>query len=144
MSRRRTKTPRSRWVEGRRGYLFPVQVPGKLFRGKLLAALRQAYDAGELDLTGGAAALENPAAFAALLDAEEFLRRFLLHVLPHRFVKIRHFGLMAACHATTTLEVARTRILVAKDAGQRAVGGDEQSSEHQSTLTTRRGEGWCS
>ncbi|WP_437729415.1 IS91 family transposase [Sorangium sp. So ce861] len=59
----------SRWIEGRRGYLFPVQVLGKLFRGKLLAALRQAYDAGELDLTGGAAALANPAAFAALLDA---------------------------------------------------------------------------
>lgn len=29
------------------------------------------------------------------LDAEEFLRRFLLHVLPERFVKIRHFGLFA-------------------------------------------------
>ncbi|MGK3981404.1 hypothetical protein WME99_00095 [Sorangium sp. So ce136] len=46
-----------------------MQVLGKLFRGKLLAALRLAYDAGELDLTGGAAALANPAAFAALLDA---------------------------------------------------------------------------
>ncbi|KYF55083.1 hypothetical protein BE08_01360 [Sorangium cellulosum] len=98
----------SRWIEGRRGYLFPVQVLGKLFRGELLAALRQAYDAGELDLTGGAAALENPAAFAALLDA---LYR-------------KTWVVMAACHATTTLEVARTRILAARDAGQRAVGGD--------------------
>jgi len=29
------------------------------------------------------------------LDAEEFIRRFLLHVLPDRYVKIRHFGLLA-------------------------------------------------
>jgi len=31
----------------------------------------------------------------------------LLHVLPERFVKIRHFGLMAASNATTRLEQAR-------------------------------------
>jgi hypothetical protein len=30
------------------------------------------------------------------LSGEEFVRRFLLHVLPRRFVKIRHYGLMAA------------------------------------------------
>ena len=29
------------------------------------------------------------------LDAHEFLRRFLLHVLPRGFVRIRHFGLLA-------------------------------------------------
>jgi hypothetical protein len=29
------------------------------------------------------------------LTADEFLRRFLLHVLPKGFVRIRHFGLMA-------------------------------------------------
>src|SRR5437868_3800426 len=29
------------------------------------------------------------------LDAVEFIRRFLLHVLPAGFVKIRHFGLLA-------------------------------------------------
>ena len=28
------------------------------------------------------------------LDADEFIRRFLLHVLPDRFVKIRHYGLL--------------------------------------------------
>jgi hypothetical protein len=30
------------------------------------------------------------------LAGEEFIRRFLLHVLPRGFVKIRHYGLMAA------------------------------------------------
>jgi hypothetical protein len=29
------------------------------------------------------------------LAATEFIRRFLLHVLPHGFVKIRHYGFMA-------------------------------------------------
>ena len=29
------------------------------------------------------------------LKAEEFIRRFLLHVLPARYVRIRHFGLLA-------------------------------------------------
>jgi hypothetical protein len=29
------------------------------------------------------------------LHTSEFIRRFLLHVLPDRFVKIRHFGLLA-------------------------------------------------
>ena len=29
------------------------------------------------------------------LSAEEFIRRFLLHVLPGRFVRIRHYGILA-------------------------------------------------
>jgi hypothetical protein len=41
---------------------------------------------------------------------EEFIRRFLLHVLPKGYVKIRHYGLMAAGNATTRLEVARRRL----------------------------------
>jgi hypothetical protein len=39
--------------------------------------------------------------------AQEFIRRFLLHVLPPRFVKIRHYGLMAPRNAKTKLEKAR-------------------------------------
>ena len=37
----------------------------------------------------------------------EFIRRFLDHVLPNRFVKIRHCGLFAAVHARTRLAHAR-------------------------------------
>jgi hypothetical protein len=29
------------------------------------------------------------------LQANEFIRRFLFHVLPSRYVRIRHFGLLA-------------------------------------------------
>ena len=40
------------WVTGRRRYLLPVKVLGKLFRGKFLAGLKKAYQAGQLKLTG--------------------------------------------------------------------------------------------
>ena len=29
------------------------------------------------------------------LDADEFIRRFLLHVLPRGFTRLRHYGLLA-------------------------------------------------
>jgi hypothetical protein len=41
------------------------------------------------------------------LDAVEFLRRFLLHVLPHGFVRIRHYGLCASSNVNTKLVAAR-------------------------------------
>ena len=37
----------------------------------------------------------------------EFLRRFLLHVLPPHFVKMRHFGLLASGNVPTKLQQAR-------------------------------------
>jgi hypothetical protein len=42
---------------------------------------------------------------------EEFIRRFLLHVLPKGFVKIRHYGLMAPANVNTKLERARALLL---------------------------------
>jgi hypothetical protein len=42
------------------------------------------------------------------LGAGEFLRRFLLHVLPDGFVRIRHYGLCAARNVETKLAIART------------------------------------
>jgi putative transposase/transposase-like zinc-binding protein len=46
-----------------------------------------------------------------MLPAEEFLRRFLLHVLPAGFVRIRHFGFLA--NRTATVKFARCRALLA-------------------------------
>ena len=45
------------------------------------------------------------------LPASEFLRRFLLHVLPRGFMRIRHFGLLANRHRKPKLE--RCRALLA-------------------------------
>ncbi|MGH2760751.1 MAG: IS91 family transposase [Actinomycetota bacterium] len=46
------------------------------------------------------------------LEAVEFLRRFLLHVLPSGYVRIRHYGLYASRNVTGKLETAR-RLLAA-------------------------------
>jgi hypothetical protein len=45
------------------------------------------------------------------LDADEFIRRFLLHVVPDGFVRIRHFGLLA--NRTRKAKLARCRELLA-------------------------------
>jgi hypothetical protein len=44
------------------------------------------------------------------LTAGEFIRRFLLHVLPRRFVRIRHYGLLASRNVHTRLVRARQRL----------------------------------
>jgi len=45
------------------------------------------------------------------LSAVEFLRRFLTHVLPKGFVRIRHYGLFANC--SRQADIARCRELLA-------------------------------
>ena len=163
----------SRWIAGRQRYLLPVKVMAKLFRGKFLALLEQAYQDAKLELRGSTAELADPVVWATLrdrlyrthwvvyakppfggpeqvfaylgrythrvaisnhrivdfaqgkvtftvkdykhggrnktltLDALEFLRRFLLHVLPKGFVRIRHYGLCASRNVSTKLVTAR-------------------------------------
>jgi Putative transposase/Transposase zinc-binding domain len=41
------------------------------------------------------------------LDGVEFIRRFLLHVVPSGFMRIRHFGFLAHGHRTEKLELCR-------------------------------------
>jgi hypothetical protein len=147
-----------------------------MFRGKLLAFLRQSYRRNELCFSGTLAALSQPRAFHSLLstlrnkewvvyskppfggpehvlkylarythrvaisngrllslhdgqvrfrwrdsrhnnrsavmalDAVEFIRRFLLHVLPTGFVKIRHFGLLANRNRRQALALCRIHL----------------------------------
>jgi hypothetical protein len=47
------------------------------------------------------------------IDAVEFIRRFLLHVLPPGFVKIRHFGFLANGCRTQGLKLSRTLLQTA-------------------------------
>ena len=44
------------------------------------------------------------------LNADEFLRRFLLHVLPARFVRIRHFGFLVNRVRSKNLNLAREQL----------------------------------
>jgi hypothetical protein len=45
------------------------------------------------------------------LSAEEFLRRFVMHVLPKGFMKIRHYGLLASRQREARLRHARRLLL---------------------------------
>lgn len=49
------------------------------------------------------------------LSTVEFMRRFLLHVLPHRFVKIRHYGFLS--NRFRSEKVALCRKFIAKQRG---------------------------
>ena len=49
---------------------------------------------------------------AMTLDAVEFLRRFLQHVLPKGFMKIRHYGLLASRHRAAKLKRSRLLLMV--------------------------------
>jgi len=46
------------------------------------------------------------------LDASEFIRRFLQHVLPRGFVKMRHYGLLANRWREVKLSICRQLLLV--------------------------------
>lgn len=65
------------------------------------------------------------------LSPDEFIRRFLLHILPKGFVKIRHFGLLAACNATTKLEVARQLLEDRGEGETPALIAKETASDHE-------------
>jgi hypothetical protein len=47
------------------------------------------------------------------LDAHEFIRRFLIHVLPKGFHRIRHYGLLASGVKADNLALARKLLDVA-------------------------------
>lgn len=57
------------------------------------------------------------------LAAQDFISRFLLHILPARFVKIRHFGLMASSNAKTKLQNARA-LIRQQNSGDNLAGSD--------------------
>lgn len=60
--------------------------------------------------------LATKAGGTATVTGVEFLRRFLQHVLPLRFVKIRHYGLYASTNVDTKLARARATIAPPVDA----------------------------
>ncbi len=56
------------------------------------------------------------------LSTDEFIRRFLIHILPHGFHRIRHYGLLAS--GTRADNIARARRLLDVPAAQSKAGDD--------------------
>ena len=66
---------------------------------------------------------------AMTLDGVEFLRRWVRHVLPRGFVKVRHYGLLANRHRAAKLAVCRvllvsSRVVPVACVGEPAVRAD--------------------
>ena len=62
------------------------------------------------------------------LPADEFIRRFLLHVLPRGFHRIRHYGLLAGSARKDAIAKARALLHVAPDP---LPPEDEEPSDHR-------------
>ena len=61
--------------------------------------------------------IEGPGRYKTMtLKPDEFIRRFLMHVLPNGFHRIRHYGLLASGTKTETIERARQLIAAATPA----------------------------
>jgi hypothetical protein len=61
------------------------------------------------------------------LDAHEFIRRFLLHVLPGRFVRIRHFGFLGNRQRTKKLALCRQLLAAAASLAPASSGSKPQA-----------------
>jgi hypothetical protein len=61
------------------------------------------------------------------LATAEFIRRFLIHVLPHGFHRIRHYGLLAS--GTRADNIARARQLIEVPAEQPEAGDDSRADD---------------
>jgi len=74
------------------------------------------------------------------LTPTEFLRRFLLHVLPRQFFKIRHYGLLAPGNVTTRLRRAQEILGTPAPATGREAVDVDRDEDRATDDPTRTGE----
>jgi hypothetical protein len=67
------------------------------------------------------------------LDADEFIRRFLLHSLPDGFHRIRHYGFLANGHRADKLALCRKLLTIASPTEAPAVDRDHRERHRQKT-----------
>ena len=59
--------------------------------------------------------IEGPGRYTTMtLEVGEFIRRFLLHVLPKGFHRIRHYGLLAGTTKAETITKARELLFISQ------------------------------
>jgi hypothetical protein len=63
------------------------------------------------------------------LKATEFIRRFLLHVLPAGFVRVRHYGFLA--NRVCREKLARCRELLGAEAGPEPIAAEPDSEPNE-------------
>jgi hypothetical protein len=69
--------------------------------------------------------IEGPGRYTTMtLDIGEFIRRFLTHILPKGFHRIRHYGLFASSNRTKTIEVVRKLLDLVPPAAEQTSDSD--------------------
>lgn len=108
---------RRKWVVyAKRPFAGPDQVLSYLARYTHRVAIANsrllAFDGARVSFKWKDYRCQGPARYGVMtLDAHEFIRRFLLHVLPDGFHRIRHYGLFA--NTARTDNVVKARALLA-------------------------------
>ena len=79
--------------------------------------------------------IEGPGRYTTMtLDVGEFIRRFLIHVLPKGFHRIRHYGLFASANRAETIAWARELLGLATPAAEEAVEIDPAAHRRSPSL----------
>ena len=74
--------------------------------------------------------IEGPGRYTTMtLDVGEFIRRFLIHVLPRGFHRIRHYGLFASSNRAETISAARELLGLAPCVAEQAVETDPAAAQ---------------
>jgi hypothetical protein len=74
--------------------------------------------------------IEGPGRYTTMtLDVREFIRRFLIHVLPKGFHRIRHYGLLASGNRAETIAQARELLGLAAPVAEEAVEIDPAAAQ---------------
>jgi len=71
------------------------------------------------------------------LDADEFIRRFLLHTLPDSFHRIRHYGFLANGARSDCLALCH-RLLDTRDTGAASEPTDQSHQRRSPVHRSRR------
>jgi Putative transposase len=74
--------------------------------------------------------IEGPGRYTTMtLDVGEFIRRFLIHVLPKGFHRVRHYGLFASANRAETITRVRELLGLATPATEEAVKIDPAAAQ---------------
>ena len=118
----------------------PQQVLGYLSRYTHRVAISNrrlvAADAGDVSFRWKDYRIEGPGRWKTMtLPPHEFIRRFLIHVLPKGFHRIRHYGLLAS--ANRAANIARARELLAVSATPKQSETPETSAADEPRMLPR-------
>ena len=123
----------NKWIETKENYIFKVQVLSSLFKKKFLSMLKQLNlkfkDVNEKNVTFEYKDYKDNSKIKLMtITGIEFIRRFLLHVLPNYFTKIKHYGILTNRNKKAIINLCRILI------GQKIFSDFTTQNNHQRKL----------